>query len=150
MKPAEEDTKIMLVIYYKTKRTSSLVIRNNCLPEINNMQDTNLIYQYSCNVGDCSRLNSRYIGSTITTLSKRITAHLQDGAIKRHHIDQHGTAPTRKQVEESTEVLQKEQDRKRIRMAEQVFIHMLRPSINIQLLPGSRLPTHRQSQLTTS
>ena len=150
VKTTDEDAKLKLVIYYKTKSTASLVIKNNCLPAISNMQETNLIYQYSCNVGDCSRLNSRYIGSTITTLSKRITAHLQDGAIKRHHLDQHGTAPTRKHLEESTEVLQKEPDRKRIRMAEQVFIHMLKPSINIQLLPGSRLPTHRQSQLSTS
>ncbi|MPC23567.1 hypothetical protein E2C01_016624 [Portunus trituberculatus] len=63
----------------------------------------NIVYQYTCNYGDCSRRPSTYIGSTITTLSKHITVHLQDGAIKKHHVTNHaGTSFTRKKVEENS------------------------------------------------
>ncbi|MPC69436.1 hypothetical protein E2C01_063661 [Portunus trituberculatus] len=44
-----------------------------------------------------------YIGSTITTLPKRITAHLQDGTIKKHHVTNHAdTTFNCKKIEENT------------------------------------------------
>ena len=142
--PTDANTRLKLQIYYRTKRTSTLVIRNNCLPQTDNLQETSLIYRYTCNVGDCSLLNQRYIGLTTTTLSKRITAHLQDGAIKRHSIEKHDALPTRKQLEAQTTILHREQDKMRLRMAEAVFIYQEKPAINIQIQPDSTLPSQRR------
>ena len=104
-----------------------------------------LVYKFTCNHGDCSHRPSLYIGSTITTLSKRITAHLQDGAIKRHYLAKHNTSVSRKYIEENTTTLHKEKDVTRIRMAESVYINSTKPTINIQLLPASCLPSQRSN-----
>ena len=143
--PVNPDTNLNLVIYYKTRRTSSLVMKNSCLPQTSPLQEVNLVYQYSCNIGDCSRLNSRYIGFTTTTLSKRITAHLQDGAILRHNISTHGSPLTRQQLEAHTINIHKEPDRRRLKMAESVLIHLENPSINVQQQPESSLPSSRRN-----
>ena len=123
VQPTDPEAELKLTIFYKNKRTSSLIMKNSCLPPNSHLQETSLIYQYSCNVGDCSHQNSRYIGSTITTLSKRLTFHLQDGAIRRHAIQHHGSAPTRQQLEANTTILEKEEDKKRLRMTEAVIIN---------------------------
>ncbi|MPC84976.1 hypothetical protein E2C01_079732 [Portunus trituberculatus] len=54
-----------------------------------------------------SHLNSRYIGFTTTTLSKRITAHLQDGAIRCNYVNEHGIVLKRKHKEQNAEILEK-------------------------------------------
>ncbi|MPC74840.1 hypothetical protein E2C01_069216 [Portunus trituberculatus] len=42
---------------------------------------------------------------TRTTLSKRLTCHLQKGTIKNHYTAAHKTTATRKHVEESTTII---------------------------------------------
>lgn len=146
VKPVDPNSQIKLIIYYKTKRTSSLILKNNCLPPTTTLQDVNLVYQYTCNYGDCSHRPSAYIGSTITTLSRRITAHLQDGAILRHHASNHpNTNFTRKILEDNTVILHKETSKSRLRMTEAVYIHLKKACINIQQLPQSTLPTARRA-----
>ena len=145
VKPTDPETTINLTIYYKTKRTSSLIMKNSCLPQTNQFQEVNLVYKYSCNIDDCSRLNSKYIGFTTTTLSKRISAHLQDGAIKRHHRTAHGNSPTRQHMEAQTEIIHRETDKRRLKMTEAVFIYTEKPKINIQLTPELTLPSSRRT-----
>ena len=145
VKPVDPNSQVKLIIYYKTKRTSSLVLKNNCHPPAAALQDVNVVYQYTCNDGDCSRRPSTYIGSTITTLSKRITAHLQDGAIKKHHVTNHAdNSFNRKKIEENTVILHKEPNKARLRMTEAVYIHTKSPNINVQLIPESTLPSSRR------
>lgn len=143
VKPTDPDTKLNLVIYYKSRRTSNLVMRNSCLPPTTKLQEVNVVYQHTCTVGDCSRLNSRYIGFTTTTLSRRITAHLQDGAIKRHYRDSHGILLTRKHMDENTTIISKETNKRRLKMTEAVYINTDKPIINVQLQPEMTLPTRR-------
>lgn len=102
------DAQLKLTIYHKSICTSKLIMKNTCLPPISSLQEVNLVYRYTCNTGDCSYLNTRYIGSTITTLPKRITAHLQDRAIKHHTSMNHGTTLTRQYLEDDTTILHKE------------------------------------------
>ncbi|MPC99958.1 hypothetical protein E2C01_095405 [Portunus trituberculatus] len=83
-------------------------MKNSCLPPTHSLQEVNVVYQHSCTVGDCSHLNSRYIGFTATGLSKRITAHLQDGAIRRHYMNEHGLILKRHHLESNTTILAKE------------------------------------------
>ncbi|XP_045116825.1 uncharacterized protein LOC123507729 [Portunus trituberculatus] len=149
VKTVDPNFQIKLIIYYKSKRTSSLVLKNNCHPPTTALQEVNVVYQYTCNHGDCSRRPSTYIGSTITTLSKRITAHLQDSAIKKHHVTNHADINfTRKIVEENTVTLHKEPNKARLRMTEAVYIHTKTPSINIQLIHESSLPSSRRQNDT--
>lgn len=65
----------------------------------------NVVYQHTSTFGDCSRLHSRFIGVTTTTLSRRITDHLTEGAIRRHYIYDHGLILQEKHEEDNTTVL---------------------------------------------
>ena len=120
-------------------------MKNSCLPPTSQLQEVNLVYQYTCNIGDCSHLNSRYIGLTTTTLSKRISAHLQDGAIRRHHHINHGPRITRQQMEDNTRIVHRETDKRRLKMAEAVLIYTTKPAINIQVMPDLSLPSNRRT-----
>ena len=142
--PVNTDTKIRVIIFYNTRKTANLIMKNSCLPPTNPLQEVNVVYQHTCTVGDCSHLNSRYIGFTSTTLSKRITAHLQDGAIQRHYMNEHGLNLKRHHMESNTTILVKENDTRKLRMTEAVYIHTEKPAINVQLQPGLSLPTNRQ------
>lgn len=142
--PINTDTKLQVIIYYKTRKTASLIMKNSCLPPTNSLQEVNVVYQHTCTVGDCSHLNSRYIGFTSTTLSKRITAHLQDGAIRRHYMNEHGIILKRHHMESNTTILVKENDIRRLKMTEAVHIYSEKPTINIQQQPESSLPSQRQ------
>jgi len=150
VKATEADTEVKLIVYYKTKRTSSLVMRNSCLPPTSVLQEVGLVYEYKCTIGDCSHLNSTYIGSTTTTLSKRISAHLQGGAIQRHTAEKHRSTLSRKQMEDSTTILSREAEKGRLRMEEAVYIYMNKPSINIQQLPSVSLPSQRRDQVRST
>ncbi|KAK8388208.1 hypothetical protein O3P69_020237 [Scylla paramamosain] len=83
------------------------------------------------------------------TLSKRLTAHLQDGALRRHSTINHRRNMTRKDIEANTTILHKEPDNARLRMREAAYIHQNKSSINTQLLPDFSLPSLR-SQGTKS
>ncbi|MPC28733.1 hypothetical protein E2C01_021943 [Portunus trituberculatus] len=139
VKPVDPNSQINLIIYYKTKRTSSLILKNNCHLPTATLQELNVVYQYTCHDGDCNRRPSiRILCSTITTLSKRITAHLQDGAIKMHHVTTHAdTTFNHKKIEENAVILHKEPCKARLRMTEAVYIYTKTPSINIQLILGA-------------
>ena len=150
VKPTDPDTKLNLIIYYKSRKTANLIMKNSCLPPTSPLQVVNVVYEHSCTFGDCSRLNSKYIGITTTTLSKRITAHLTDGAIRRHYLHEHGIILRRQHMEENTAVLTNENDKKRLKMAEAVLIYTHKPSINIQQQPDVSLPSKKQGPRSSS
>ena len=101
-------------------------------------QRTNIIYEYSCNTGDCELLPSKYIGVTVTTLSRRLTMHLQGGGPFQHIRDKHGSKITRKELEENTKIIYQLNDRNRLEIAEALFILENKPVINIQSTGISR------------
>ena len=144
VKPTNKNTKLDIIIYYKSRKTAALVMKNSCLPPVNPLQEVNVVYQHTCSVGDCSRLFSRYIGYTTTTLSKRITAHLNDGAIRRHYMNEHGMILKRHHMDSNTIILEKQNDHKRLKMTEAVLIYAEKPTINIQQQAEFSLPTKRQ------
>ena len=96
IKPTDPETKIRLTVYYKTTKMHNLVIKNNCLPPTSPLQEDNVIYRFDCPVGDCQHRTSAYIGMTSMTLSKRLSYHLQNSAIKKHIQNKHNTTPNRK------------------------------------------------------
>ncbi|MPC94435.1 hypothetical protein E2C01_089604 [Portunus trituberculatus] len=57
-------------------------------------QEANVIYQHNCTAEDCGPHSS--IGMTKTTLSRRLTCHLQNRSIKEHYHGKHQTKLTRR------------------------------------------------------
>ena len=83
IKCTNENESIKLNIYYKNRKVLNLVMKNS--PNTNKLQRTNILYKYECNVGNCEP--QAYIGCTRTTLSRRITMHLQSGVPLKHGQD---------------------------------------------------------------
>ena len=116
-------------------------MKNSCLPPCKPIQEANVVYQYTCTVGDCSRLNSRYIGVTSKRLTQRLTMHLQNGAIRAHHHAEHSDQLRREHLVNNTIILDRQQHKKRRDISEAVHIHFYKPSINIQQQTLPSLPS---------
>ena len=142
VKPMDHKDKVSFVIYYKSMKTSSLLIKNNCQPKPSEMQSSHLVYKFTCNDGDCGPHNS-YIGKTTTKLSRRLTCHLQQGAIKQHFANAHGSSMTREILEQGTKVMEEESDERRLSFLEALFIKQYSPSLNIQSEEHKILPTSK-------
>ena len=129
------EDKLKLVIYYKTMKTSNMVMRNNLGSKVRELSKTDVIYDYRCKKGDCENLPIRevtYSGLTTCTLSRRLTYHLQDGAIQRHNIGKHHVKVTRKEIEAFTRIRYQERDFNRLNILESLIINFEEPEINKQ------------------
>ena len=69
--------KVDLKIYYRNRKTSNLIMRNN-LNKDTMLQKTNVVYRWTCPDEDCKLRDKPvdYIGHTTTTLSRRMTMNL--------------------------------------------------------------------------
>ena len=76
--------------------------------------------------------NINYIGSTTTTLSRRLTMHLSNGAIKKHIMSQHRSILSRDDIVSNTEVLHMQNDTFRLLIHEAMLIKFQNPSLNRQ------------------
>ena len=135
----DPDKQLNLVIYYNTAKTSGLVLQNNMhakrqrQKQNGHLQRTNVIYRYNCPEVGCRRLQTdKYIGATTTTLSRRLTMHLQEGAIKKHAKQHHKRDITRQDLITNTDILEICNDHRRIWVAEALYIREFSPFINIQ------------------
>ena len=133
---------ISFIIYYKSRKTSHLVLKNNLNPPPALLQRSHLIYQYQCHNEGCEP-HSTYIGMTATKLSRRLTCHLQNGAPKQHQVTRHNTPLTRKQLEDGTKILAYENDARRLAILEALFIKEHSPSMNLQSHDLLTLPSAR-------
>ena len=128
-----------LIIYYNTNKTSGLVLQNNMhairqrKKQDGHLQRTNVIYRYNCPEAGCRRLHTdKYIGATTTTLSRRLTMHLQEGAIKNHVNEHHKRHLTRQDLVKNTDIIETCNDHRRIWVAEALYIREFSPFINKQ------------------
>ena len=65
-------------------------------------------------------------------MSRRLTYHLQDGAVQRHNIEKHNKKVTRKEIEMLTKIRYQERDTNRLEILEALIIHFEDPEINKQ------------------
>ena len=84
----------------------------------------------NANVGDCEP--EAYIGYTRTTLSRRITMHLQSGAPLKHSQDFHNSTLNREQMVSNTSIIRQENDFNRLEIMEALYIKYTKPEINLQ------------------
>ena len=126
------DDTLKLVIYYTNRKTSSMVMKNNLTSSPDPLRQTNVVYSYKCTIGDCALQNVNYIGETTTTLSKRISGHLQTGAPKQHTLTAHNTDLSRLQMVQNTTILYHASDFHRLTIMEALLIRQDKPIINLQ------------------
>ena len=97
------------------------------------LKQANVVYFYKCTKGDCALLTkSGYVGLTTTSLSRRITMHLQSGGPKTHSETEHDTPLTRRDMTEHTTILGTASDKRRLPVLEAVLIREIDPYINMQ------------------
>ena len=136
--PVDDTKSLKVQIYYNSPTTSSLLIRNNLYSNKDKLATPDVVYKYSCNTGDCAPQAVDYVGYTTCTLSRRLTNHLQAGAIKQHHLQHHGTPLTREDLVNNTNILTRCKDHRKLAILESVFIKSTHPKINIQMNVISR------------
>lgn len=133
-RPNNPDDKVNLIIYYQSPRVSSLVMKNHLSEDPAILKKTNVVYLFKCNTGDCAlRSNASYIGHTTTTLSRRVTSHLQEGGPRRHLREQHQQVLTRDQMTSNIKILARSENRRKLQILEAVFIRDMDPLINRQV-----------------
>ena len=147
VKPIAPNTQIKLIIYYQNKKTSHLLLKNNTRQTSCDLQKSNVVYRYTCKLGDCATQPSTYIGMTTMKLTRRLSYHLSNGAPKNHHRDAHQTILTRKTLDENTEILAVNQDSRRLPILEALFIKDLSPNLNTQAQDLQALPSVKRSYL---
>ena len=97
------------------------------------LKQTNVVYHYKCTLGDCALLPcSGYIGNTTTSLTRRITMHLQQGGPLTHTRQDHNENLTRQLMTQNTKILAKSREKRRLIALEAIFIREMDPSINKQ------------------
>ena len=138
----DPDQRISLTTYYKTQKTSQLILRNRPTKKIPALQEDHVIYQHSCTSEDCGPHN--YIGMTRTKLSRRLTCHLQNGSIKSHYKNQHKVSLSRQHLEKGTTIIDRERDPRRLTFLEAIYIAQLKPSMNSQIEDLQVLPTFKR------
>ena len=125
--------RIKLLIYYKNMKLRNLIMKNNPCKKSGPLQETNVIYKYSCHKEGCRLLqNVNYIGLTSTTLSRRLTCHLQTGGPKNHMREAHNETLTRATLETNTRIVMRCPDATRLAIAEALIIKHESPAINLQ------------------
>ena len=121
--------KLDLIIYYKNPKTAQLIMTNNTNKKTQ-LNTNNVIYQFTCPNEDCMLRSTNYIGSTTTTLSRRLTMHLTNGAIKKHQLARHQSNLTRDGVVGNTMILWKHSDTIRLFIHEDLLIKFRDPNFN--------------------
>ena len=91
------------------------------------------MYEYNCNDGECEHLHKSYVGMTSTSLTRRLTMHLQNGSIKNHSYDDHDIRLTRTMLDSRTKILRLESDFRRLMIYEALIIAEKRPALNNQM-----------------
>ena len=126
---------LQLIVYYKSTKTKDLVMKNNLTPKLRELARTNLIYDFTCSIDACKHLpprQVRYSGLTKCTLSKRLSFHLQNGAIKKHSESIHGRNITRDEIVSMTKARYYDRDVRRLEILEALIIRLEDPEVNKQ------------------
>ena len=80
-----------------------------------------------------------YVGSTSTTLSRRLKMHLANGAKKGHMLEKHNSNIGREHLVNHTEILRKNSDTFRMLIHEALHIKINNPDLNRQDTGSTRV-----------
>ena len=127
VKPVNSSDIVNLVIYYKNRKTSNLIMKNNPTPSPDTLKKRNVVYLFKCPIMSCTH---EYIGMTTMRLSKRMSCHAQEGAIFSHFRQCHNVTPVRDTFINNIEIIDSNSDNKRLRFLEALHILERKPSLN--------------------
>ena len=130
IKCTQPNDKINLIIYYNNKKSCNLVMKNNLAPPKPLLENTNLVYAFTCPLSH-SKVTS-YIGFTTTRLSRRLYHHTQQGSIKEHFSKYHDTKVTKEILHSNTNIITTASDKTRLIIKEALLISKHSPIINKQ------------------
>ena len=138
--PADDNTTVELLIYYKTQRTSQLVMKNGPAKPVDKLKKCRIVYKFLCPESGCT---ASYIGKTSTTLGKRISNHGQGGAV-HEHLQNHSRVADRRTLVDNIEILATAPNgrnpEKTLQYLEALLIKRFKPSLNTKeeymLLPS--------------
>ena len=133
IQPAQDNVKVKLQIYYISRKMHSRFMKNKPSQNNDKLKRTNVIYKYSCSHEDCLLRKTDYIGLTTTTLSRRLTMHLRDGAPRDHTTQIHHRQITRQDLTDNTTILTMCNNRRRLQVLEALYIRRDKPKLNKQL-----------------
>ncbi|XP_076056346.1 uncharacterized protein LOC143034295 [Oratosquilla oratoria] len=145
VKPTNPEKRINVVIYYKSQKTSHLLLRNSPNMIKEPTQQSHVIYRFTCKRGNCATLPSTYVGMTTMKLSRRLSYHLSSGAPKTHLRQEHHENITRQMLTENTEIITTCPDTRRLPILEALYIKELNPNLNIQSSDLQALPSIRRN-----
>ena len=123
----DNEQKLKIVIYYKTKKLKNLVIKNNCTKSTELSSQHHVVYQYSCIKDGCHSVGKKYIGFTTTTLKERMVQH---SSIKKHHSLVHKQKVGYKDILENTRILVRSNFKQDLLIAEALLIKFEKPQLN--------------------
>jgi hypothetical protein len=125
--------RVQLNVYYKNRKSHNLFMKNNISSyNSSDLNRSHVVYKINCKLEDCELRNSYYIGHTQSTIAKRMSFHVQDGAVKQHYIQYHEMRPTRNDILEKTTVLFSNRSSLRLKIYEALCILQQSPSHNRQ------------------
>ena len=133
VEPTKKDTKVNLRVYYKNRKVRDLIMRNNMTRDDSKLKRTNVVYKFTCPHEDCRLRTADYIGLTTTTLSRRLTMHLREGAPQQHMAKNHQTKISRNDLTTNTTILKSNSNRRRLPVLEALLIRRDKPALNKQL-----------------
>ena len=133
--PVDPEFTIRLIIYYKKFKTANLIIRNAPSLKKSHVSLTNVVYQFKCPLGGSIPYHQDqhdYVGHTVTSLSRRLTTHLDENSAIRQHLNQHRdyNTPLRDILVDNTKILYRESCYKRLLLLEALTIKDLKPTLN--------------------
>ena len=120
-----------VIIYYKSLKTRHHLIKNN-LNSTSILNKSHVVYKITCPVKDCELSNPFYIGQTQNTISRRLTEHLQFGAIKDHMILKHKSNLTRNHLVDNVTYVKKIENNNKLIIYESLAILNMKPGVNKQ------------------
>ena len=88
---------------------------------------------FKCPLGDCIfKENNAYVGLTTTTLSRRLTMHLNDSSSIALHLETHSIPKSkfRKILVENTTIIAHKINKLRLQILEALHIKAKKPKIN--------------------
>ena len=88
---------INLIIYYKRTKPKDHIIRNN-LHSSSVLQMSHVVNKINCPVEDCKLLKVYCTGQAQNSIIRRMTEHLQNGALKEHMMNKHRPILTRPDI----------------------------------------------------
>ena len=147
-KPVSPGDQLRLIIFYRNPKTRSLLMNNNPTRDKSLLKQSNVIYSYNCSIGGCAlRQNCKYIGHTTTSLSRRITMHLQNGGPKTHTETYHDQRLTRKEMLENTTIIDRADNVRLLHVLEAIYIREEDPAINRQVNARGSLTLYESARL---